>query len=162
MLVLVGSCVAAAIFPDLFAGVPSLPVDPVKTAAYSPEKARDLRAGVSPRAMPVCGYSRRVDCVVDGDTLWLDGEKIRLANIDAPEVNGRCRAEKARAAEATRRLAQLLHDRPARMVRMGSDRFDRTLAAISTSEGDVGNRLVGERRAVPWRGKREPVETWCG
>ena len=40
------------------------------------------------------------DCVVDGDTFWIDGTKIRIADIDTPETHGpaaRRRASWARA-----------------------------------------------------------------
>lgn len=32
--------------------------------------------------------ARRWHCVHDGDTVWWEGEKIRLADIDAPERGG--------------------------------------------------------------------------
>ena len=53
-----------------------------------PQKLAASTQGIV-RAMPICGFGRRINCVVDGDTLWLDGEKIRLDSINAPEVEGR-------------------------------------------------------------------------
>jgi micrococcal nuclease len=36
----------------------------------------------------------RRTCVVDGDTFWLEGEKIRIADIDTPEISEpKCDAE---------------------------------------------------------------------
>ncbi|WP_425416422.1 thermonuclease family protein [Oricola indica] len=137
-------------------------VDHMTTSAYTPSAPPDFSATVAPRAMPICGVGRGVDCVVDGDTIWLAGEKIRLVNIDAPEVKGRCRAETQRAAAATRALARLLDGQPIRIVRQGQDRYGRTLAAIATSAGDAGALLVSNGLAVSWRGRREPVGTWCG
>lgn len=137
-------------------------VDRMTTSAYAPSAPPDFSVTAAPRAMPICGAGRRVDCVVDGDTLWLAGEKIRLVNIDAPEVNGRCHAETQRAAAATRALARLLDRQPIRIVRHGQDRYGRTLAAVATSAGDAGAQLVSSGLAVEWRGRREPVSTWCG
>lgn len=34
-----------------------------------------------------CAGGNRVTCVVDGDTLWIEGTKIRAADIDAPEAS---------------------------------------------------------------------------
>lgn len=34
-------------------------------------------------AIGMCGSGKRVTCVVDGDTIWLRGEKIRLQGFDA-------------------------------------------------------------------------------
>lgn len=137
-------------------------VDSMTTSAYRPESETDFRGGIAPRPMPLCGSAKRVNCVVDGDTLWLDGEKIRIVNIDAPEVKGRCHSESVRAATATRVLAALVSNRAIRVEREGEDRYGRTLASLSTSEGDVGSALVAQRMAVHWRGRREPAETWCG
>jgi len=33
-----------------------------------------------------CDGERRFTCVVDGDTIWLEGTKIRIADIDVPEM----------------------------------------------------------------------------
>ena len=137
-------------------------VDRMTTSAYAPQSAPDFRGAVAPRPMPICGSGRRINCVVDGDTVWLDGEKIRLVNIDAPEVRARCAAERERASAATRELALLLHSQPIRIRRRGEDRYGRTLAVLSTPTGDVGDLLVRRDLAVAWGGRREPVETWCG
>src|SRR3546814_7054959 len=45
----------------------------------------------SPR-FELCGMTRRT-CVVDGDTFWLEGEKIRIADIDTPEISEPKRSE---------------------------------------------------------------------
>src|SRR5690349_19782590 len=46
--------------------------------------------------------------VSDGDTFDYRGERIRIADIDTPEVRGRCPEERAQAALATQRLRTLL------------------------------------------------------
>lgn len=58
----------------------------------------------------VCGAGRRITCVVDGDTFLLDGVKIRIADIDAPELSPpRCEAERIKGKAAKSRLQQLLN-----------------------------------------------------
>ena len=42
--------------------------------------------GVS-AAFTLCGSGTRLNCVVDGDTFWMSGEKIRIADIDTPELS---------------------------------------------------------------------------
>jgi micrococcal nuclease len=45
----------------------------------------------------LCAPGPRTTCVVDGDTFWLSGEKIRIADINAPETHGAgCPSEQAR------------------------------------------------------------------
>ena len=36
--------------------------------------------------LSICGSARRFSCVVDGDTFWLGRQKVRIADIDAPEL----------------------------------------------------------------------------
>lgn len=45
------------------------------------------------RSFPICNGPLRTTCVVDGDTIWMGGVKIRIADIDTPEsVNRSARA----------------------------------------------------------------------
>src|SRR4051812_41715477 len=50
----------------------------------------------------LCFTGGGYNCVVDGDTIWLKGEKIRIADIDAPETHEpRCASEKELGDQAT-------------------------------------------------------------
>lgn len=95
----------------------------------------------------------RVTCVVDGDTVWIAREKIRLLDIDAPEMRGKCQAERALAIRARDRLAALLDGRRVRIVPQGKDRYGRTLARI----GGVGEQLIREGLASRWPHRKD----WC-
>lgn len=58
----------------------------------------------------ICGDSHRTNCVVDGDTFWFEGEKIRIADIDTPELSPpRCEAERIKGEAAKSRLLTLLN-----------------------------------------------------
>ncbi len=58
----------------------------------------------------LCDTGRRMTCVVDGDTFWLDGVKIRIADIDAPEISQpACREERVAGEAAKLRLLQMLN-----------------------------------------------------
>lgn len=110
-------------------------------------------------ALPLCGAGKRVTCVVDGDTLWLGGEKIRLDGIDAPETDGRCQAERMLARRATLALSGLLAGKAIDLRRTGTDRYGRTLAKVLADGRDVGEQMLREGLARPWAGRRE---SWCG
>lgn len=110
------------------------------------------------RRMSICAGPVRVNCVVDGDTIWVDGEKVRLQSIDAPEIMGKCRYERDLAERAKQRLSQLLSSEPFSISPSGKDRYGRTLASIYISSGEVGALMVREGLALVWRGRREP---WC-
>ncbi|MCP4408844.1 MAG: thermonuclease family protein [Gammaproteobacteria bacterium] len=108
--------------------------------------------------MPICAGSKRVNCVVDGDTIWLNGEKIRLESFNTPEVNGKCNRERQLARQATRRLSQILSSRPFTVVRSGYDIYGRRLAFVSTASGGVGGKLIREGLAHEWHGRKQ---SWC-
>ncbi|MAY20331.1 MAG: nuclease [Erythrobacteraceae bacterium] len=97
--------------------------------------------------------ARRVTCVVDGDTVWIAREKIRLLDIDAPEMRGECVRERRLAVAARDRLVELLNERSFTIEREGKDRYGRTLARF----GDVGEVLVREGLARRWGDRRG----WC-
>lgn len=48
----------------------------------------------------LCGEQGSAACVIDGDTLAIGQRRIRLTGFDAPELDGSCDAEKAKASEA--------------------------------------------------------------
>jgi len=105
--------------------------------------------------------------IVDGDTIDVRGERIRILNIDAPEsFRSRCEAELKLALRTKERLAQLLRAGPVMIEREGQDGYRRTLARLSARGRDVGDTLVREGLALPWRGGREAKEvrlhSWCG
>lgn len=98
--------------------------------------------------------------IIDGDTVALGEERIRLIGIDAPEHGGRaeCRAEELLGELAARRLAEILQEELVAIDRHGRDYFGRTLARIETSGGDVGERLLQEGYAEVYDGRRFD---WC-
>ena len=98
---------------------------------------------------------------IDGDTISLCRERIRLVDVDSPELRSRCPSERRLAIQARNRLSQLLRE-PFRLVRSGRarDRYGRRLAVVVRvrDERSVGDILVAERLARTWSGRRMP---WC-
>lgn len=115
--------------------------------------------GITLRRMTTCLGPVRINCIVDGDTVWVDGEKIRISGIDAPEIEGKCHFERNLAEQAKHRLSELLSAEPFVVARTGEDRYGRTLATIHLRySGDVGLIMVRDGLARPWVGRRMP---WC-
>ena len=66
-------------------------------------------ASVTRASFGLCHTGGGSNCVVDGDTIWLAGQRIRVADIDAPETHPpRCAQEAELGDRATRRLRELL------------------------------------------------------
>src|SRR6185369_15681856 len=87
------------------------------------------------------------NCVVDGDTFWMDGVKIRIADIDAPETHPpHCARERELGDAATRRLRELLNSGPVTLssIDRDEDRYGRKLRNVQVNGSDVGGVLVSE------------------
>ena len=100
--------------------------------------------------------------IIDGDTVALNGERIRISNIDTPETGRRagCSSERRLARTATRRARS--HFQNAHVVhlrRSGTDRYGRTLARIRLDGRDFGRLMIADGVAAPWRGRQHD---WCG
>jgi endonuclease YncB( thermonuclease family) len=108
-----------------------------------------------------CGFGLHKNCVIDGDTFFLNSERIRIADIDAPETNGLCEYEIKLAARATKRLRELLNDGPFELRTYASrnlDAYGRKLRTLHRGGRSIGDILVGEGLARRWTGRRQP---WC-
>lgn len=114
------------------------------------------------RSFSLCHTGGGTNCVVDGDTIWLDGVKIRLADIDAPETHPpRCDREADLGNRATQRLLSLVNAGPFEAVPTGSrdeDRHGRKLRLLERDGKSLGDVLVSEGLARRWDGSRHP---WC-
>jgi endonuclease YncB( thermonuclease family) len=108
-----------------------------------------------------CGRVRST-CVVDGDTLWLNGEKIRIADIDTPEISSpKCQREYKLGILAKQRLVVLLNEGEFSLTtsRWGDeDRYGRKLRLLFRNSESIGNRLVQEGLAHRWNGHKI---SWC-
>ena len=99
--------------------------------------------------------------VIDGDTFDYAGTRIRIADIDTPEVRGQCAYERELAARATTRMRTLLVAGPFELQRTGTrdeDRYGRKLRIVTRGGRSLGDQLVAEGLARTWTGRRE---TWC-
>ncbi len=115
-------------------------------------------------------YPVEVLRVVDGDTfearvrVWPAIEiatKVRLRNIDAPEMRGRCGEEQAMAQAARAALAGMLVDGAVTIAEVAPDKYGgRVLAAAATGQiADVSAALLRTGLVrVYTGGRRDP---WC-
>lgn len=99
---------------------------------------------------------------IDGDTIRVSGQVVRLAGVDAPELHRpRCPAERAMARAARDRLQTLIAGGVRLEAVPGRDRYRRRLARVLDRRGrDVGQVLIAEGLAAPYHG-RGPRKRWC-
>ena len=109
-----------------------------------------------------CGSGPNRACVHDGDTFRIDGRKIRLLGIDAPELaDPQCAAERQLAERSARRLLVLLNEGPFDMVtdiREDRDQYGRELKRLERDGQWIGDRLIDEGLAQPYLGRKGD---WC-
>lgn len=109
-----------------------------------------------------CGSAQRVTCIVDGDTFWYAGTKIRMADINTPETSRpSCPLKAALGARAKQRLGQLLNAGPFTLEVRGrpTDRYGRALRIVTRGGTSLGAQLEAEGLAEHWKGRRGD---WCG
>jgi micrococcal nuclease len=112
-------------------------------------------------AIQECGSGQRFSCVVDGDTIWYQGEKIRMAGYDAPETHTNLcggQAERRLGKKTTARLVEILNSGDVVFDRVGSDRYGRTLANFYVHGQSLADILVSEGLARYWP---NGSEFWC-
>lgn len=109
----------------------------------------------------LCDGPIRKNCVVDGDTFWFKGDKIRIADIDAPEIaSPRCRDERHAGELARDQLLVLLNAGGFSLssVWRDMDRYGRKLRTVTRGEQSIGEMLVAEGLARRWN---EARRDWC-
>jgi endonuclease YncB( thermonuclease family) len=110
----------------------------------------------------ICGHAKRIDCMVDGDTFWMAGTKIRIADIDTPETHPpRCASEARAGKAATLKMQAMLNAGPFTLVpiKRDVDRYGRKLRIVERDGKSLGEALVRTGLARRYGGgKRAP---WC-
>ena len=110
--------------------------------------------------------------MIDGDTIELDGRRLRLAGLDAPELAQTCEraGQVYRCGEVSKdALRQLARDGLTCRI-SGHDRYRRDLATCEAGERDVGRVLVLRGLAVAYgrydgeerEAKQRGVGLWAG
>jgi micrococcal nuclease len=108
--------------------------------------------------------------VIDGDTvevratIWLDQQvitRVRLRDIDAPELAGKCPQELRQAVQAREHLAGLLAGQRIFLSDLGRDKYGgRVLGRLLTAEGtEAGTAMLRAGLARPYTGGRR--QPWC-
>jgi len=97
---------------------------------------------------------------IDGDTIAVNGERIRIIGLDTPETYGaQCDEELRAGFMAQGRLQHYLTTRRVRIERKGLDKYRRTLARVWVGNDEVPSLMIaGGYARANFGEKRQP---WC-
>lgn len=100
---------------------------------------------------PIAGRAR----IIDGDTIEISGERIRLFGIDAPESRQQCRTGSGRdypcGRVATRALTAAIRGSQVNCIPIDHDRYDRDVAICTAGGHDLGDVMVRSGNAIDYR-----------
>ena len=92
--------------------------------------------------------------VIDGDTLEIHGQRIRLHGIDAPESRQLCRLDGKPwhcGRDAANALAEKIDRRPVTCEDLGRDRYKRIIARCTVAGEDLEKWMVANGWALAYR-----------
>jgi endonuclease YncB( thermonuclease family) len=125
---------------------------------WAPDQVRGTAVRAS---FGYCYSGGGTNCVVDGDTFYIGGEKVRIAGIDAPETHPpRCAYEAKLGNEATEKLHALLNGGAVTMTSIDRDRdvYGRLLRNVAVGGQDVGEAMISAGVAREYGSGRR---AWC-
>ena len=92
--------------------------------------------------------------VIDGDTIHLNGEKIRFSGIDTPELKQTCSKNNQIifcGIEAKKLLINIIGNKEVKCVEEGKDQYKRILAECFVNNQSLSKYLVREGYAFAYR-----------
>ncbi len=130
-----------------------LPYRDPKTRDYVRESGRTVTIALCLLATPALADVAGTATVIDGDTLEIQGQRIRLHGIDAPESRQLCRLAGKPwmcGKDAAIALAEKIGRRPLACEERDRDRYGRIVAKCSVASEDLGEWMVANGWAVAY------------
>lgn len=114
-----------------------------------------LLIGMASGAQAFQGQIVGVASVIDGDTIEIRGQRIRLHGIDAPESGQTCIRRSGQSWPCGQQAALALADKVGRATisceGQGTDRYQRVIAVCSKGTEDLNRWMVAQGLAVAYR-----------
>jgi micrococcal nuclease len=119
----------------------------------------DAAATARARLFGQC-YNTGPNCVLDGDTIYVRGEKVDIAGVQAPAIEAaRCPDERSRGIDAAVRLADLLNRGKISVGPAFRDPFGRAVRKVQVDGEDVGRTMIAAGLAHEYDATSPG---WCG
>jgi micrococcal nuclease len=148
---------------ELWAGVAGIVLLATACFALTIGVSAVTRSSGAPSAPPPpfnhCYNGAGPNCVWDGDTINLNGQRVEIAGMDAPEIHGAaCTEESQRGIAAAVRLRELLNSGEVKV--RGTERGvdGRLLTRLDVGGRDVATAMVAQDVAREYAGG---PRSWC-
>jgi micrococcal nuclease len=106
-----------------------------------------------------CYNSDGPNCVLDGDTIYVAGEKVQIAGMEAPKIQGaQCDGERSRGISAAVQLADLLNSGRVTVSGTFRDPYGRDVRKVQVNGQDAGKAMIDAGVARRYNGKQK---AWC-
>ena len=106
-----------------------------------------------------CYNEGGANCVLDGGTIYVAGEKVTIAGMNAPQIIGaECRTERDRGIEAAVRLVALLNSGKVIVGGPVRDKDGREVRKVEVGGEDVGAAMIDAGLARKSDGTKQD---WC-
>jgi endonuclease YncB( thermonuclease family) len=122
----------------------------------------DVDNGAAARAQRFagCGTETGSNCVVDGDTIQMGGQRIDIAGLQAPQIEtARCVEEQRRGAEALERLIGIMNSGKVAVGAAVIGPNGELRRRVTVAGRDVAAAMVAAHAARPADGTSA---SWCG
>ena len=106
-----------------------------------------------------CYNSDGRDCVLTGDTIYVDHQRVQIAGIEAPQISAAaCRREKERGISAAVALSGLLQSGEVTVSPTFLDEYGRAVSAVRVKGQDIGQKMVDYSLVRRFTGEKQQ---WC-
>lgn len=121
---------------------------------FHDDPAADARAN----AFDQC-YNGGPNCVVDGGTIYVAGEKVVIGGVAAPAINdAACVDERSRGINAAVELANLLNSGKVTLGPVSRDAYGRKVRSVQVKGVDVAQRMTNDGLVRTYDGTQQK---WC-
>jgi endonuclease YncB( thermonuclease family) len=104
-------------------------------------------------------YNGGPNCVLDGDTIYVGGEKVEIAGIEAPKIQTPgCPEERNRGIDSAVRLAELLNSGEVTVSAGSLDEYGRDVRQVQVNGHDVADSMISAGVSRRYDGR---PQLWC-
>ena len=108
---------------------------------FRDDPAADARAAQFNQCYAAAGPN----CVLDGDTIYVGGQRVEIAGMEAPKISDAgCDVERDRGIQAATELALLLNSGPVTVGAPFRDSTGRTVSKVEVRGRDVALKMIGQ------------------